>query len=166
MTNFTNIPTHRLPRNAEGAAERARREARLEAVREWNRPWAGNHGSHTFIALADRAINGGHSFPVFDSQLFEVRRTYAYAHILDTLAKDNFRRLGISLPANQKSWLSVDHIHPLSRGGLSNAQNLRIVAAHEDAAKGDKVGVKLDAITVPADFALYNRELGEEFTSI
>jgi len=168
MTNqpqFPGIPTNRLPRNAAGRQEAANRAERLEVARAHARRWNGT-GRHWFEKAAERVISRGRIWPLTDSAAFATRRVYAYVHTLDSQAKEWMEAAGERLDPQANSWLSVDHIIPLSKGGLSAAFNLAIVAASEDQAKGDRTGVRLASISVPEDFEIFDSHLGRHISEL
>ena len=161
MTNFHGIRTDELPATEEGAAERARRE-RLEAaiVNVFSR--FNGLGRAGFERAINRAAHRGFELTTDASELFEIRRMFAFAWELNTA---KVRTHG-SAPHNLRSWFSVDHEHPLSRGGATNQANLRVVDREDDLAKGCAEGVEIAAIPVPDDFAIWDSEACQMVSSI
>jgi len=163
--NFVGIHTNRLPNNAAGRQEAANRAARMEIVREHGRRWNGT-GRQWFERAAERVINRGRIWPLTEGAAFATRRIYAYAHTLDSQAKEGMAAAGESIPEGQRNWLSVDHITPISKGGLSVAFNLAIVSEADDHAKGNRTGVRLASISVPEDFEIFDSHLGRHVSEI
>jgi len=109
-------------------------------------------GRAGFERAINRAAHRGFELTTDASELFEIRRMFAFAWELNTAKVKTHG----SAPSHMRSWFSVDHSHPLSRGGATNLANLNVVDRAEDLAKGNAEGVEIASIPVPSDFAIWD----------
>lgn len=165
---FFGVPTTNLRRgrNANNPAARreiARREDQVRTIVALFSRFQ-HFGRNRFEQAIDRAVHAGQPVPHDRRELFEVRRIFAYAEDLSSAAirGSNWGRP----PRGNKSWFTVDHIHPLSKGGATNSANLAVAYCEDDSNKGNREGVTIRYFEVPEGYGIPdNRQGGALVTS-